>query len=156
MNPYVAAVELIHDCGIKDILIGDSEASISTLKNIQAYMDRNIMHIPCHLEKEYEYLYDQEIQVRKDLAEKIVRLTLPRTPDIPIFHNTIRQRGYIVMENKLAGRYSGEVHIIKESLPLKQEQMLLDLYILNILILLIILMHKQRLYLREYRRSQDE
>lgn len=117
MNPYVAAVELIHDCGIKDILIGDSEASISTLKNIQAYMDRNIMHIPCHLEKEYEYLYDQEIQVRKDLAEKIVRLTLPRTPDIPIFHNTIRQRGYIVMENKLAGRYSGEVHIIKESLP---------------------------------------
>lgn len=117
MNPYVAAVELIHDCGIKDVFIGDSEASISTLKNIKAYMDKNIMHIPCHFEKEYEYLYDQEIQVRKDLAEKIVRLALPRTPDIPIFHNTIRQRGYIVMENKLAGRYSGEVHIIKENLP---------------------------------------
>ena len=42
---------------------------------------------------------------------------LSRKPNIPIFHNTIRKRGYIVMENQLAGRYSGEVHIIKENLP---------------------------------------
>lgn len=117
MNPYVAAIELIHDCGMKDIFIGDSQASVTTLKNISAYMEHKLMHIPCHLEKQYEYLYDQKIKVRKDQSEKIIRLLLPRTPEVPIFHNTIRQRGYIVMENRLAGRYSGEVHIIKEELP---------------------------------------
>lgn len=117
MNPYVAAIELIHDCGMKDIFIGDSQASITTLKNINAYMEHKIMYIPCHLEKQYEYLYDQKINVRKDQSEKIIRLLLPRTPEVPVFHNTDRKRGYIVMENKLAGRYSGEVHLIKENLP---------------------------------------
>ncbi len=117
MNPYVAAVELIHDYGMKDIFIGDSQASVSSLKNIYAYMESKIIHIPCHLEKQYEYLYNQKIQVRKDLSEKIIRLALPRKPDIEVFHSTLRHRGYIVMENQLAGRYSGEVHIIKENLP---------------------------------------
>ena len=55
--------------------------------------------------------------MRKDLSEIIIRLALPRKPDIEVFHSTLRHRGYIVMENQLAGRYSGEVHIIKENLP---------------------------------------
>lgn len=116
VNPYVASVELIHDCSMSDILIGDSKASISTLKNIKEYMDKKIMHIKCHLERDYEYLYDKEIKIRKDESESLVRLSLPRTPDVPVFHNTIRKRGNIVIENKLAGRYSGEVHIIKKDL----------------------------------------
>lgn len=117
MNPFVSAVELIHDCGMKDIFIGDSEASRTTLKNIKEYMDKRVMCIQCHLDKNYEYLYDRPIQVRKDQSESLVRLLLPRTPDIPIYHNTVRKRGYIVMENHLAGRYSGEVHIVKKDLP---------------------------------------
>lgn len=117
MNPYVAAVELMHDCNMKDILIGDSEASLATLRNIKEYMDRKVMRIKCHLEKDYEYLYEKEIAVRRDESDNLVRLTLPRTPNVPIFHNTIRKRGYIVMENKLAGRYSGEVHLIRKDLP---------------------------------------
>lgn len=117
MNPYVAAVELMHDCGIKDILIGDSKASISTLKNIKEYMDHKVMYIKCHLEKEYEYLYDQELHVRRDESDSIVRLTASRKPNVPIFHNTIRKRGYIIMENQLAGRYSGEIHIARKDLP---------------------------------------
>lgn len=117
MNPYVAAVELLHNCGVKDIFIGDSKASIVTLKYIKDYMDKKVMHIKCFLEKEYEYLYEQKIKIRKDQSDNIIRLFRPRTPDIPVYHNTIRKRGYIVMENKLAGRYSGEIHIIKNEMP---------------------------------------
>lgn len=117
MNPYVAAVELIHECGVDDVFIGDSQAAIATLRNIQEYMTNKTMRIKCHLEKEYEYLYEKEIQVRKDQSDSLIRLLMPRTPDIPVFHNTIRNRGNIVMENQLAGRYSGEVHIIKKDLP---------------------------------------
>lgn len=116
-NPFVAAVELIHKCNVKDIFIGDSKASIKTLRNIQDYMDKKIMRIPCHLEKDFEYLYDKEIKVRKDQSETLIRLLLPRTENIPVYHNTIRRQGSIIMENVLAGRYSGEVHIAKRDLP---------------------------------------
>ncbi len=115
-NPFVAAVELIHKCNVTDVFIGDSKASIKTLRNIQEYMDKKIMRIPCHLEKDFEYLYDQELKVRKDQSETIVRLLLPRTENVPVYHNTIRRKGSIIMENVLAGRYSGEVHIAKTDL----------------------------------------
>ncbi len=117
MNPFVASVELIHKCHVKDIFIGDSKASIKTLKNIKEYMDKKVMRIQCHLEKEYEYLYEQEIKVRKDQSDSLIRLLMPRTANVPIFHNTIRQKGTIIMENKLAGRYGGEIHIAKKDLP---------------------------------------
>ena len=117
VNPYVAAVELMHDCQIDDIFIGDSEASLDTLKNIQAYQETKKMNIKCFLEKEYDYLYNQEIKVRKDQSEYLVRLLLPRKSDVEVFHNTVRHRGSIVMENKLAGRYSGEVHLVKQEMP---------------------------------------
>ncbi len=117
VNPYVASVELISKCHVKDIFIGDSEASITTLKNIKDYMDHHVMRIPCHLEKEYEHLYEKEIKVRKDQSESLVRLLLPRVQDVQVFHNTIRRKGSIMMCNKLAGRYSGEVHLAKCDLP---------------------------------------
>lgn len=117
MHPYVAAVELMNDCGISDIFIGDSKAKISTLKAISDYMNHKIMRIKCQFEKGYEHFYDTEIKVRRDVAESVVRLLQPRVPGIPVFHNTIRPRGSIVMENQLAGRYSGEITIVKKDLP---------------------------------------
>ena len=80
----------MHDCQIDDIFIGDSEASLDTLKNIQAYQETKKMNIKCFLEKEYDYLYNQEIKVRKDQSEYLVRLLLPRKSDVEVFHNTVR------------------------------------------------------------------
>lgn len=117
-NPLCAAVELIHDCGIKDVFIGDSKASIHTLKSIQAYMNDKKLCIKAHLEEEYKHLYNQEIKVRKDQAEQVIRLAMPRVDDVTVFHNTIRPRGSITMQNKLAGRYSGEVHLAKIDLDM--------------------------------------
>lgn len=117
MHPYVAAVELIHDCGIKDVFIGDSKAKISTLKAISEYMEHKVMRIQCHLEPGYEYLYDTELKVRRDIAESIIRVNRPRVQGIPVYHNTVRPRGCIVMENQLSGRYSGEVYLVKKDLP---------------------------------------
>lgn len=110
-HPLCAAVELMHDCGIKDVLIGDSMASIETLRSIQAYMENKVLYIKAHLEENYQHLYNQEIKVRKDQAEQVVRLALPRVKDVEVFHNTKRPKGCITMQNKLAGRYSGEVHL---------------------------------------------
>lgn len=117
MNPYVAAVELIHEANVDDAFIGDSEASISSLANIVAYQTKHEIHLKCHLLSEYKNLYGQQINVRKDQPENLVRLLLPRKASIPVHHNTVRRKGSIVMQNELAGRYSGEVYLIKKDLP---------------------------------------
>lgn len=113
MHPYVAAVELIHEYGIHDILIGDSEAEYATLEWIEAYMKDRVMHIPAHFEEEYQSMYDKTFNVRRDLSEAMVRLLADRTPNIPVHKNNIQHYGSITMENMLAGRYSGEIYINK-------------------------------------------
>lgn len=113
MHPYVAAVELMHDFDIDDILIGDSEAEFSTLYWIESYMKDNIIHLPTVLDSEHDNLYDKTFEIRKDLSETMIRLVSPRIPSIPILKNNGFKAGAITMENDLAGRYSGEIQIQK-------------------------------------------
>lgn len=115
--PYVAAVELIHEANVDDIFIGDSEASIQQLKYIVDYQKDKVMNLECHLLPAYENLYDQVIGVRKDVPEKIIRLNHKRVPNVAIDHTLTRKKGTIVMQNKLAQRYSGELSLTKTDLP---------------------------------------
>ena len=115
MHPYVAAVELMHDFHIDDILIGDSEAEFATLYWIESYMKKRIIHLPAVLETDYEHLYDETFAIRKDLSETMIRLVSPRIPSIPILKNNGFLAGAITMENALAGRYSGEIQIQKSA-----------------------------------------
>ena len=117
VSPYVAAVELIHEANVDDVFIGDSKASIKNLQYIVDYQKDNILNIECSLLPQYQQLYDQVIEVRKDMPEKLIRLSLPRKLDIPICNTLNRHRGTITMQNKLAQRYSGEVSLIKSNLP---------------------------------------
>ncbi|MEG0328700.1 MAG: MupG family TIM beta-alpha barrel fold protein [Erysipelothrix sp.] len=117
-NPYVAAVELIHECGIADILIGDSLAHESTLQNIENYMKDRTMTIPAHFNENAQDMYDKEHTVRKDLSENVIRVLSPRVPNIDVIDNSYRVRGAITMENKLSGRYSGEIQITKKDFPM--------------------------------------
>lgn len=118
MNPYVAAVEFIEMYGTTDILIGDSKANINTLKWIKEYMNHKIMNLPVHLTKENLIYFDKDHFVRKDLSESVIRLTEERVPNVEIRENNVRNRGSITMENKLAGRYSGEMQICKKDFPM--------------------------------------
>lgn len=115
--PYVAAVELIHEANVDDVFIGDSQASIKNLEYISSYQKDNIINLECSLLPQFQQLYDQVIEVRKDMPEKLIRLNLPRKPEVKICHTLVRRRGSITMQNKLAKRYSGEVSIIKFDLP---------------------------------------
>ena len=90
--------------------------SIKNLQYIVDYQKDNILNIECSLLPQYQQLYDQVIEVRKDMPEKLIRLSLPRKPDIPICNTLNRRKGTITMQNKLAQRYSGEVSLIKSDL----------------------------------------
>lgn len=114
MNPYVAAVQMMKECGISDILIGDSKAKKETLTYINDYMKNKVMTIPVIMEKEYKDMLHVEYDVRKDIPDSIVRLVIPRDIDVEIKYNNRRNKGAITMENKLSGRYSGEVYIMRK------------------------------------------
>lgn len=118
-NTYVAAVDLIHRFSVSNVCVGDSLASISSLRMIATYMEEKILTLPVHLNSEYNHLYNEIFRVRPDIPEKIVRLSSPRISDIPIRKTQKRLKGDITMDNLLAGRYSGEMNICKESLPFK-------------------------------------
>lgn len=118
IHPYVAAVELIQKYGIDDVFIGDSKAQYETIKLIQDYMDNKTLVIKAHLEKDYEYLYEKVIPIRQDGPDYSIRLGVPRKEKMRMFNNTLRRKGSITMDNKLMGRYSGEVHIHLEELAM--------------------------------------
>lgn len=116
MNPYVSAVQLIQECGMSDIFIGDSIAKESTLIAIQEFMETKVMTIPVIMEKGFEHILDTNHVVRKDLSESIIRLIVPRTPEIQVYNNIKRPRGAITLDNMLSGRYSGELQICKKDM----------------------------------------
>ncbi|MGO5261079.1 phospho-sugar glycosidase domain-containing protein [Lactobacillus amylovorus] len=87
------------------------------MKYINEYLQNHIITIPCNLLSEYKHLYNKEINIRPDQPENITRLLLPRKPNVGIRHNIVRHRGSIVMQNRLAARYSGEVYLVKHDLP---------------------------------------
>ena len=119
LNPYVSAVELIKTCNITDILIGDNQAHHDTLKYISDYMSNGIMNVPVIMNAGSESMLNEIMEVRNDLSEDLVRLKTQRFPDasIPIKNNNERKKGTITLDNKLAGRYSGEIQIMKHDLP---------------------------------------
>lgn len=117
-HPYVSTVELIHEYGISDILIGDSLAHFDTLQYMQDYMHETTMNLPVVLtDKGKEYL-KESYTVRKDLSENVIRLLKEREPGIAVFDNNVRLRGSITIENMLSGRYSGEIQICKKDFPM--------------------------------------
>lgn len=111
-NPMVSAIELIKVYGINDVLIGDSRAKLSTLESIQEYMSSHTLRIPAYFEPEFYNLY-RTFNLRVDLADKVVRLAVQRSQGIDVFYNNQRKRGSITIENRLAGRYCGEMQITK-------------------------------------------
>ena len=124
MNPYVAAIELLHEAKVDNVFIGDSEATVETLKYINEYLQNHIITIPCNLLSEYKHLYNKEINIRPDQPENIIRLLLPRKPNVGIRHNIVRHRGSIVMQNRLAARYSGKYIWLNMTYHLRREVML--------------------------------
>ncbi|MFD1441363.1 MupG family TIM beta-alpha barrel fold protein [Lacticaseibacillus hegangensis] len=120
-NPYVSAVELINEFGVTDIAIGDSEARLTTLENIHLYQQDKTMTLPIIPEPEGRALLGRVLDVRKDIPERMIRVSVERKSDIPIGKTGDRPLGTISQDNLLAGRYSGEIQISKSDLPFTRD-----------------------------------
>lgn len=115
-NPYVAGVELMKNHGIDMILIGDNQAKYTTLQFLSEFMENGVVTLPAYLNQAYTYLYDKVIEIRQDTTKSLVRLKLERKLNIPQFENNHRNAGSIVIDNQIAGRYSGEVQLVVKTM----------------------------------------
>lgn len=120
-TPLVSAVQLINDYQVDDILCGDSKIKLTSLTAIRDYQEQRVMTIPVIDVNMPTELLDKEQPVRKEVSDNLVRLNVPRVPNMAIGETGERPLGTITQDNRLAARYSGEVQISKQDLPFSAE-----------------------------------
>ncbi|MCI5773398.1 MAG: MupG family TIM beta-alpha barrel fold protein [Erysipelotrichaceae bacterium] len=116
-SSYISAIDLLHNYHVDDIFIGDSQANVEEIRYIYEYQNKKKMHISVYLDDKYKYLMEKEYTVRKDHSKYNLRLVSPRLENIEVKNNISRCKGAITIDNKLMGRYCGEIQICLEDLP---------------------------------------
>lgn len=123
-NPYHSSVELLYNCGVDTVYIGDIEATLNTLERM-SYLKENTIVLHYHKEntiESYKDLLNKAYTNRLDEARDVIRAEESRgyasINNIRIRkENTIeRVKGSITVDNEGYNRYMGEVQIIKNSL----------------------------------------
>ena len=117
-HPLIATIDLLKNCYVDDVFVGDSQAEISTLKAISAYINHKTILLPVYLNADYQQYYNQSLRSRKESSLNVIRITTPRVPYIQPRHNQYRYKGAITIDNELMGRYCGEVQLMKKDMPL--------------------------------------
>lgn len=117
LNPFVAAMDFMIRYGITGVLIGDPQADPVYFEYLHRFIEERVVTIPVHLMQEYKDLYHVPLGIRQDGSDVLIRLALPRKKNVAVKNNNRRARGSIVMDNHLAGRYAGEVQLLKQNMP---------------------------------------
>lgn len=121
-NPWVSYLELATSTTIDGILFADLSMASNDLNNIMTYEKTSAITLPTTFEAPYTHLIGQSYTIRIDSPEPLLRLQESRefaTPGeiISPFNCITRNQGTITCDNIHYGRYSGEIQILKESLP---------------------------------------
>lgn len=120
--PYGSYLDLLLNYKVDGIFVGDGIISQYQLELIENYLQTNVISIPILFEGESEKLYDKEFTIRIDSPRWLLRLQESREYSCyghEILPNNCipRSVGMVTMDNLHYQRYSGEIQIIKESLP---------------------------------------
>lgn len=123
-TPYFAFIDLINNYDVDYAYIGDSRASLKTLTKISDYISTNCISLDCKVIEDNEEIKNFVItshQNRADFSKKVIRSANARFLKIPFIkpkNNIERKIGSVTIDNASYGRYTGEVQICKEDLPL--------------------------------------
>ena len=118
MKPFVSAVDLVRNFGIKEVLIGDSLGSDFLLEALSDFFLNDILTIPVHFHEDFNEFYDKILFSREDTSEYSIRIKDTRKENIEMNNSIKRKKGSITMDNKHYGRYSGELSLIKTDLEM--------------------------------------
>lgn len=119
-------LELITDCHVDHVYIGDISLSDETLSRFSILKEQKAIPIRYRGVQDFEPIHDYLLQPhtnRLDASAKVIRLAdsridLQKRVDLSPNHIVERVWGAITIDNELYGRYAGEIQIALENLPL--------------------------------------
>ena len=120
--PSAAFADLALRFGMDEIFLADPGISKREADRIDRFCQDGILSIPVKLTEEFNHLYDRVLTCRVDSPSALVRFQESRTyscqGNIVVPNNCAnRPRGTITVDNCNYGRYSGEIMMIRRSLP---------------------------------------
>ena len=120
---FIAYLDLIENYLVDEVLIGDISAKEETFERIFDYSKNRIISLELDdfniCNDEVEKYFWREHKNRKDFSKYVVRSTSSRVEiksEIKPFNSIERKIGAITIDNKLYGRYNGEIQIVKVDL----------------------------------------
>ncbi|MGE6597582.1 DUF871 domain-containing protein [Bacillus proteolyticus] len=117
MRPLEAYLELVQECDVDKVLIGDISGSIESVKEI-AIASNGIIPVRYQLfinDSDTVQLLERVHTNRLDPARDVIRSVESREENKVVLQpmNTIsRKKGSITIDNELYGRYAGEMQIV--------------------------------------------
>lgn len=106
--------------GVNKVFIGDPSLSTKTFQQFTAYFQKQTVLLQAELLGTAPSFCQEVLHQRPDVARDVVRITegrlrcaLPVEPT----HTVTRAKGTLTVDNKLYGRYQGELQITKVDLP---------------------------------------
>ncbi|MED3123942.1 DUF871 domain-containing protein [Bacillus wiedmannii] len=122
MRPLKAYLELVQDCGVDKVLIGDISGSVESVQEI-ASASRGIIQLRYKsfiCDKEALKVVERVHTNRLDPARDVIRSVESREGNKVILkpmHTIARKKGSITIDNELYGRYAGEMQVATYDLP---------------------------------------
>lgn len=120
--PSAAFVDMALRFGMEDVFLADPGLSETEQQRIARFCRDGVISIPAELDESWRHLYGQVFTCRIDSPRWLIRFQESRTyscqGDIVEPNNCVqRRRGAITVDNRLYGRYSGELMLLREDLP---------------------------------------
>lgn len=122
IHPLAAAVELLEECQVEDVYIGDPQIDVKTMKQFSHYFTTAsiLLFAEPSAATKYFSLITGKHENRLDSAELVVRSADARfrepteiLPESP----TTRKKGTVTIDNQNYGRYMGEIQLPLIDLP---------------------------------------
>lgn len=122
LPPYVQYLQLKEKYGMDLVLAGDPGVSKAQRKLISETEKDGVIRIPACLDGRYRELYDRTWTIREDSPRWTARLEESRGyasqgRKLPAENCLERTPGSITVDNEKYLRYSGEIQVVKETLP---------------------------------------
>lgn len=121
LHPLASTIELLEECAVDNVYIGDPTIDDRTKQQFFYYIKKktvlfSIKEVP---ETNYLAVIVGEHQNRWDAARDVIRSADARFRTIATIepqHTNDRVKGSITLDNKLYGRYMGEIQLVKRPL----------------------------------------